>query len=126
MYFFCITSYYLVEVVMEAKINEVIDYNHVVSINERKSIYLTGVIKMNNFDSEEFLIETNMGHLVIKGEGLELIKFDTKENVISIKGLIINLCYVDDLKKQKKQWNIKIFLSLWLLPKDKNMIKSKV
>lgn len=88
---------------MEAKINEVIDYNHVVSINERKSIYLTGVIKMNNFDSEEFLIETNMGHLVIKGEGLELIKFDTKENVISIKGLIINLCYIDDLKKQKKQ-----------------------
>ena len=91
---------------MEAKINDVIDYNHVVSINERKSIYLTGVTKINNFDNEEFLIETNMGFIAIKGEGLELIKYDTKDNVISIKGLIISLVYIDDLKKQKKQIGI--------------------
>lgn len=91
---------------MEAKISEALNYGHVVNINERKSIYLTGVVKLNNFDSEEFFIETTMGPIAIKGEGLELIKFDTKDNVISIKGSIISMAYIDDVKRSKKQSSV--------------------
>ena len=41
-----------------------ISQNHGISINERKSMYITGVLKIDSFDEEEFLIETNMGYLV--------------------------------------------------------------
>ena len=80
-----------------------ISYNHSISINERNSIHITGVLKVDSFDDEEFLLETNMGFLAIKGENLELIRLDTKDCVASIKGLIISMSYIDDLKKSSKQ-----------------------
>ena len=80
-----------------------ISYNHSISINERNSIHITGVLKVDSFDDEEFLLETNMGFLAIKGENLELIRLDTKDCVVSIKGLIISMSYIDDLKKSSKQ-----------------------
>lgn len=82
---------------------ENISYNHSVNINERNGIYITGVLKIDSFDDEEFLLETNMGYLAIKGENLELIRLDTKDGVVSIKGVIISMSYIDDLKKSNKQ-----------------------
>lgn len=80
-----------------------ISYSHSININERNGIYITGVLKIDSFDDEEFLLETNMGYLVIKGENLELIRLDTKDGVVSIKGLIISMSYIEDLKKTNKQ-----------------------
>lgn len=91
-----------------------ISYNHGISVNERKNIYITGVLKIDNFDEEEFLLETNMGHLAIKGTELELLKLDTKDGVVSIKGNLISLCYVEDLKKQKKQSSVFDKLFKWV------------
>lgn len=80
-----------------------ISQNHGISINERKSMYITGVLKIDSFDEEEFLIETNMGYLVIKGENLEIVKLDTKDGIVSIKGSFISLSYIEELKKINKE-----------------------
>ena len=53
------------------------NYNHTISITERKNINISGVKKIESFDNEEFLLETTMGFIIIKGEGLEIIKLDT-------------------------------------------------
>lgn len=84
------------------KYAENISYNHGISINERKLLYVTGVLKIESFDEEEFLFETNMGFLVIKGSNLEIVKLDTKEGVVSIKGLVDSMCYLDNIKKGNK------------------------
>lgn len=91
---------------MEKDIKENISFNHGISINERKTIYITGVLKINSFDDQEFLLETNMGFLAIKGEQLELIKLDTKDGIVSIKGALISLSYIDELKKTNKENSI--------------------
>lgn len=70
--------------------------NHIVSLNERKSIVITGVKKIESFDNEEFLLSTNLGAMLIKGEGLEMIKLDTLEGNVSIKGRINGLSYLED------------------------------
>ena len=44
-----------------------------------------------------------MGYLAIKGENLELIRLDTKDGIVSIKGLVISMSYIEDLKKSNKQ-----------------------
>ncbi len=88
---------------MENKYDSNIGYNHGISITERKLISITGVIKIDSFDEEEFLLETNMGHVVVKGKDLELLKLDTKDGVVSIKGLIVSMSYLEDLKKQNKK-----------------------
>ena len=84
------------------KFAENISYNHGISINERKIVYITGVSKIESFDEEEFLLETNMGYLALKGSSLEIIKLDTKDGIISIKGSIDSFAYFDSMKKSGK------------------------
>lgn len=78
------------------------DYIHSISINERKNISISGIVKLESFDDEEFLFETNMGFLVVKGSALEIVRLDTKEGVISIKGTINSFEYLENLKKANK------------------------
>ena len=90
------------------------NYNHEISIKDRNLLRLTGVNKIESFDDEEFLMETVMGFLVIKGENLEIVKLDTKEGIVSIKGSIISLSYIDEIKKQTKENNIFGKLFRWV------------
>ena len=85
---------------------DIISGNHNINISGRKSITLTGVKKIENFDDEEFLMETIMGFLIVKGEGLELIKLDTMQGNVSIKGIIKGLTYVEDVKQKDKEQGI--------------------
>ena len=77
-------------------------YNHSINILERKNILVTGVKKIESFDDTEFLMDTVMGYLAIKGEELELLKLDTMQGNVSIKGLIKSFAYLDDTKKDKE------------------------
>ena len=61
------------------------NYNHTISITERKNINISGVKMIESFDNEEFLLETTMGFIIIKGEGLEIIKLDTYQGNVAIK-----------------------------------------
>lgn len=57
---------------------------------------MTGIKKINSFDNEEFLMESNMGIILLKGKELEMIKLDTHNGNVSIKGIINSITYVDD------------------------------
>lgn len=70
-------------------------FNHAVQISERKSVLITGVKKLENFDSKEFFLESVMGFVLIKGEELELIKLDTFQGTLSIKGRVNSLNYLE-------------------------------
>ena len=59
-----------------------------IKIVDRSSISLNGVNKIVSFDDEEFLMETVMGNLRILGSGLELLKLDTIDGNVKIKGKI--------------------------------------
>ena len=79
-------------------------FNHGVSIAERKNILVTGVKKIESFDKEEFLMDTTLGFLIIKGNSLEIIKLDTYQGNVTIKGQVDSLSYVSkDLKKEKEE-----------------------
>ena len=80
------------------------NFNHGVSIAERKNILVTGVKKIESFDKEEFLMDTTLGFLIIKGNSLEIIKLDTYQGNVTIKGQVDSLSYVSkDLKKEKEE-----------------------
>lgn len=79
-------------------------FSHGVSIAERKNILVTGVKKIESFDNEEFFMDTTLGFLLIKGSGLEIIKLDTYQGNVSIKGNVDSLSYVNkDMKKEKEE-----------------------
>ena len=82
---------------------DVVSYNHGITLVERKSLMITGVKKIENFDDEEFLMETVMGNLRILGNGLELLKLDTGDGNVKIKGKINSFMYIDGKTKNKEE-----------------------
>lgn len=77
-------------------------YHHV-CLKDRKSVELTGVKKIESFDSFEFLIETSLGYLNITGSELTLVRLDQDQNEVSIRGNIDSMSYIVDKKKSYKQ-----------------------
>ena len=85
------------------KDNIITSSNHSITLNERKNLIITGVKKIDSFDDEEFLLETNMGYVVIKGEELEIIKLDTFQGNVSIKGRVNSFTYMESNTKKEKE-----------------------
>ncbi len=86
--------------------NNIDNFNHAINLVERKSMLVTGVKKIDNFDSEEFLMDTVMGYLIVKGKDLELLKLDTMQQTVSIKGQINSMAYMENNKSKDKETSI--------------------
>lgn len=84
------------------KDNIISSSNHSITLNERKNLLITGVKKIDSFDNEEFLLETNMGYVVIKGKELEIVKLDTYQGNVVIKGRVNSLSYMESANKKEK------------------------
>ena len=91
---------------MDKQDNSMSNYNHGINLFERKSLVITGVKKIENFDSEQFLLETVMGFIIIKGIDLELVKLDTLQGHVSIKGTINGITYVEENGRKNKEEGI--------------------
>lgn len=77
-------------------------FNHILTLTERKNLIINGVKKIESFDNEEFLMDTTLGFLVIKGDELEIVKLDTYQGNVSIKGRIDSFMYLDETLKKEK------------------------
>lgn len=75
---------------------------HDVKIIDRNFINLTGVQKIISFNDEEFLLESILGNIHIKGNDLEMIKMDTGDGIVKIKGHINVVMYLDGKEKHKE------------------------
>lgn len=82
---------------------EMAAFNHNITLTERKNLVVTGVKKIDNFDSDEFLLETTMGYLSIKGTDLEIVKLDTYQGNVSIKGQVSSLSYTENGSKASSE-----------------------
>ncbi|WP_156289997.1 sporulation protein YabP [Oceanobacillus salinisoli] len=75
--------------------------DHFVKLNNRRNLEITGVKEVDSFDNEEFLLETVMGYLIVRGQNLQLKNLDVGEGIVTIKGKIYELSYVDDQGQEK-------------------------
>ncbi|GIO24236.1 sporulation protein YabP [Oceanobacillus sp. J11TS1] len=78
-----------------------VELEHTVKIDKRKNLEITGVKEVDSFDNEAFLLETVMGYLIIRGQNLQLKNLDVTEGVVTIKGKIYELSYVDEQQQEK-------------------------
>jgi sporulation protein YabP len=75
--------------------------DHQLILKSRRLLDITGVKQVESFDSEEFLLETDMGFLSIRGHDLQMKNLDVEEGNVSIKGMIEDLVYLDQLHGEK-------------------------
>lgn len=75
--------------------------DHDVIMRGRKTMDITGVKQVESFDNEEFLLETVMGYLAIRGQNLQMKNLDVDKGIVSIKGKIFDLVYLEDHQGDK-------------------------
>ena len=94
---------------MEKILDNIVTSTHDIKISDRSQIYMTGIKKITSFDNEEFLMDTNLGILLLKGEGLELVKLDTHDGDVSIKGKVNSIAYAESRESGKESIISKLF-----------------
>lgn len=89
--------------------NDNIYKTHEIKIINRESLYLSGIKKIDNFDETEFLLDSVMGNILIKGNNLEVNLLDTDKGDVRIKGKINSIIYTDAKKQNKESILTKLF-----------------
>ena len=75
---------------------------HPVELTNRESAVCAGVADVEAFNEEEVVLLTDMGVIVLSGEGLHIVKLNLDEGVLAVEGRVIALEYVQDEKPAKK------------------------
>lgn len=95
------------EVKKEIKVNE---NKSNLSLENRKKLSLTGVVEVINFDDEHIILNTSLGVLTVRGEGLKMNKLDVQNGEIIIIGKVNSCVYTgSELKKNKESLVSRLF-----------------
>ncbi|PTM54809.1 sporulation protein YabP [Desmospora activa] len=70
--------------------------NHQVMMVGRNTLEVTGVVSVESFDSEEFLLHTECGYLGIRGNNLHIKNLNLEEGRVAIQGELYEMSYLDD------------------------------
>ena len=73
--------------------DEKLNLTHRITVNERAGLYISGVLEVKGFDDETLVLDTVLGGLTVKGEGLHIISFNTETGDLEAEGKIHALVY---------------------------------
>jgi sporulation protein YabP len=83
---------------------------HDVVMKGRKKVEISGVKHVESFDHEEFLLETAMGYLAIRGANLKMQNLNVDKGIVNIEGKVFDLSYLDEQHgEQAKGFFSKLF-----------------
>ncbi|BCG56623.1 sporulation protein YabP [Paenibacillus sp. URB8-2] len=76
---------------------------HDINMRSRKAVDLTGVQNVESFDSGEFLLQTELGTLSIRGSHLHIKNLSLENGLLSLEGNVHSLIYLDPGAKGKNK-----------------------
>lgn len=95
------------EVKKEARIE---DKKSNLILENRKKLILTGVIEVISFNEVVIMLNTSLGSMTIKGEGLRMNKLDVQNGEVIIVGTINSCIYSGaEIKKDNESIIKKLF-----------------
>ncbi len=89
--------------------NDNIYKNQELKLINRNSLYLTGVKKIINLESDEFIVDSVYGKLIIKGNDMEVTVIDIDKGDLKLKGTIDSIVYSNIKSKNKESIITKLF-----------------
>ena len=72
--------------------------NQNIILENRKKLNLTGIKDVVSFDDETVILDTALGRLTVKGEGLHISSFNTERGDLTAVGNVIALVYTTEEK----------------------------
>ena len=74
---------------------DIVEAAHVLTLDGRKSLTMTGVTEVVSFDENTVVLGTTLGTLVIQGQGLQLKNLSLESSQVAVEGDICALVYED-------------------------------
>lgn len=65
-------------------------------LTDRKHLILDGVEYVGNFDNREIALDTNMGFLALRGEGLHITELSLEEGRLVVEGKVSSLEFIEN------------------------------
>ena len=69
----------------------------------RKVLEITGIRNVESFDSEEFLLDTELGFLTVRGANLHMKHLSLEQGLVAIEGAIHTIAYLDGAAADKSK-----------------------
>ena len=69
-----------------------------VIIENRKQLNISGVKEVSSFDDETILLDTMLGKITVKGEGIHIACYNTATGDLTATGKIHAVVYMSDAK----------------------------
>lgn len=79
--------------------------SHMLSLDERKKLTMTGISKVISIEPELVLVVSDLGKIKITGKEMQATKLDMDKGNIDIAGNISGIIYMSD--KQNAQFSLK-------------------
>jgi len=70
--------------------------DHKLVLINQKQLELTGISRVESFNAEEILLETEVGMLAIKGEELDIRNLNLEQSLVEIVGLVTDIMYTGE------------------------------
>lgn len=87
-----------------------IEEKSTLTMENRKRLFLNGVVEVVSFNEGQIILNTNLGTLHIKGEELKMNKLDVQNGEVIINGMVNSCIYVNkENKKEKEKLLSKLF-----------------
>lgn len=71
---------------------------HKLTLNERKSMTMTGVAEVVSFDENAVVLKTSLGTLIVHGQGLQLKNLSLDGGQVAVEGTISAFIYEEGRK----------------------------
>ena len=72
-------------------------------LENREKLSISGVLDVLSFDDQVVIVETDLGLLNVKGEGLRINKLSIDTSEVIVEGEIYNLGYSDKKNDKSKE-----------------------
>lgn len=70
--------------------------NHKLALDNRKKATIYGITKVCSFDTDEVILDTDIGLLTIKGKDLHVIRLDVDKGELEMAGMVDSLQYSEN------------------------------
>ena len=81
--------------------------DHVLTLEQRKSLTMTGVSEVVSFDDTAVVLRTSLGTLTVQGQGLRLKTLSTEGGRVAVTGEVSALTYEEP--RESGGWMRRLF-----------------
>lgn len=76
-------------------------WKHQVTLVEREETSVDGVRNLGSYDEKEVVMETEMGFLIVRGEGLNIKQLNLEKGNIILEGMVKGIQYDDSTHNKR-------------------------